>query len=86
MVNFLPNVAQFLGDFLGYFNMHHFLSKTGCGYFWATFWKIWANFFPTSRSHWTREQMVPLVTYITDPTVNALDNVTTFQLTVRSCE
>ena len=37
MTNFLSEVVKMFDDLLGYFERHHFLSKTAVDTFWATF-------------------------------------------------
>ena len=38
--NFIAMVAEIFGDLLGYFESHHFLSKTAVDTFWSTLGKI----------------------------------------------
>ena len=37
-------VAQIFGNFLGYFEVCHFILKSYYGYFCGQYWKIWVNF------------------------------------------
>ena len=49
---FFTNVAQILGDFLGYFEKHRLQVKTAVATFWITFGIIWATFYFIIWSHW----------------------------------
>ena len=54
VTNFLAKVAQLFGDFLGYFEKYHFLSKNCRGYFGSTFEKFGLLFYSIIIiwSHW----------------------------------
>ena len=51
VVNFLTKVPQIIGE-LGYFEIHHFLSKKWYGYFFGNHWKTWATFYSIVWTHW----------------------------------
>ena len=51
--NFFKKVAQTESDILGYFENHLKLAMTT---FWARIGKIWATFYSTIWSHWSRTQ------------------------------
>ena len=49
--DFLTRVAKIVGNLLGYFERHQFLSKTAVDTFWASFSKNWAAFNSNIWSH-----------------------------------